>query len=132
MKYLYPAIFTKEEDGIIVSFPDVDGAFTDGATMAEAYENAEDVLNLMLMSYEDDREPILPPTDLDKLEIPAHSIAALVAADTDAYRRKVDTKAIHKNVSIPSWLNTLAIKRNVNFSNVLQNALMKELGVSPA
>ncbi|MCI6085567.1 type II toxin-antitoxin system HicB family antitoxin [Selenomonas sp.] len=132
MKYLYPAIFTKEEDGIIVSFPDVDGAFTDGATMAEAYENAEDVLNLMLMSYEDDREPILPPTDLDKLEIPAHSIAALVAADTDAYRRKVDTKAIHKNVSIPSWLNTLAIKRNVNFSNVLQNALMKELGVSSA
>ena len=100
--------------------------------MAEAYENAEDVLNLMLMSYEDDREPILPPTDLDKLEIPAHSIAALVAADTDAYRRKVDTKAIHKNVSIPSWLNTLAIKRNVNFSNVLQNALMKELGVSSA
>lgn len=132
MKYLYPAIFTKEEDGIIVSFPDVDGAFTDGATMAEAYENAEDVLNLMLMSYEDDREPILPPTDLDKLEIPAHSIAALVAADTDVYRRKVDTKAIHKNVSIPSWLNTLAIKRNVNFSNVLQNALMKELGVSSA
>lgn len=132
MKYLYPAIFTKEEDGIIVSFPDVDGAFTDGATMAEAYENAEDVLNLMLMSYEDDREPILPPTDLDKLEIPAHSIAALVAADTDAYRRKVDTKAIHKNVSIPSWLNTLAMKRNVNFSNVLQNALMKELGVSSA
>ena len=132
MKYLYPAIFTKEEDGIIVSFPDVDGAFTDGATMAEAYENAEDVLNLMLMSYEDDREPILPPTDLDKLEIPAHSIAALVAADTDAYRRKVDTKAIHKHVSIPSWLNTLAIKRNVNFSNVLQNALMKELGVSSA
>lgn len=132
MKYLYPAIFTKEDDGIIVSFPDVDGAFTDGATMAEAYENAEDVLNLMLMSYEDDEETILPPTDLDRLEVPAHSIAALVSADTDAYRRKVDTKAIHKNVSIPSWLNTLAMKRNVNFSNVLQNALMRELGVSPA
>ncbi len=130
MKYLYPAIFTKEEDGIIVTFPDVDGAFTDGATMTEAYENAEDVLNLMLMAQEDDEQEILPPTDLDKLEVPAHSMAALVPADTDAYRRKVDTKAIHKNVSIPSWLNTLAMKRNINFSNILQNALMKELGVS--
>ena len=131
MKYLYPAIFTKEEEGIIVTFPDVDGAFTDGATMAEAYENAEDVLNLMLMSQEDENQEILPPTDLDRLKVPAHSMAALVPADTDAYRRKVDTKAIHKNVSIPSWLNALAMKRNINFSNVLQNALMKELGVSP-
>ena len=130
MKYMYPAIFTKEDDGIIVTFPDVDGAFTDGADMTEAYTNAEDVLNLMLMSFEDDKQAIQPPTDLDQLVLPAHSLAALVPADTDAYRRKTDTKAIHKNVSIPSWLNTLATKRNINFANVLQNALMKVLGVS--
>lgn len=131
MKYMYPAIFTKEDDGIIVTFPDVEGAFADGADMTEAYENAADVLNLLLMSYEDDKQEIQPPTDLDQLALPEHALAALVPADTDAYRRKVDTKAIHKNVSIPSWLNTLATKRNVNFSNILQNALMKELGVSP-
>ena len=60
-------------------------------------------------TQEDDREPILPPTDLDKLEIPAHSIAALVAADTDAYRRKVDTKAIHHRLLLQSCLfSTLA------------------------
>ena len=49
MKYVYPAILTQEDDGIIVSFPDVEGARADGATMEEALENADDVLNLMLL-----------------------------------------------------------------------------------
>ena len=35
-------------------------------------------------------------------------------------------------LSVPAWLDTLAAEHNVNFSNVLQNALMRELGVSKA
>jgi len=34
--------------------------------------------------------------------------------------------------TIPKWLDTLAMERNVNFSNILQNALMRELGVNKA
>ena len=44
MKYVYPAIFTIDKEGIIVTFPDLDDTFTDGDTMEEAFENAEDVL----------------------------------------------------------------------------------------
>ncbi|MBF1695177.1 MAG: type II toxin-antitoxin system HicB family antitoxin, partial [Selenomonas sp.] len=32
----------------------------------------------------------------------------------------------------PRWLDTLAVQHNINFSNILQNALMRELGVSKA
>lgn len=130
MKYIYPAIFTKEDDGIIVSFPDVDGIHTDGGTFEEAYANAEDALALMLWDMEENGREIRKPTPVEQIHLPANSSVALIKADTLAYRRMMDTKAVRKNVSIPHWLNELAVKRNINFSNVLQNALMHELGVN--
>ena len=35
-KYAYPAIFTKEEKGYSVAFPDIEGCFTCGDTLPEA------------------------------------------------------------------------------------------------
>ena len=59
-KYAYPAIFTKEENGYSVAFPDIEGCFTSGATLPEAMELAEDALCLMLYDREEDGEPIPP------------------------------------------------------------------------
>ena len=44
-------------------------------------------------------------------------------------KKRNNKKAIRKNVTIPAWLNELAEEKNVNFSNVLQNALMKKLNI---
>ena len=130
MKYVYPAILTQEDDGIIVSFPDVEGARTDGATMEEALENADDVLNLMLLTMEEKHMDIKPPTPIASLDVPKGSTVALVRADTLAYSKKVDTRAIRKSVSIPAWMDSLAREHNLNFSNVLQNAICRELNIA--
>ena len=45
-------------------------------------------------------------------------------------RRKIDTKVVRKNVSLPSWLNYEADKAGINVSRVLQEALISVLGVS--
>ncbi|MBO6264663.1 MAG: type II toxin-antitoxin system HicB family antitoxin [Acidaminococcaceae bacterium] len=129
MKYIYPALIIKEKDGFIVKFPDLDDVFTDGNTLEEAYKNAEDVLNLMLWDMEEDNSVIPKPSSIDDIKVPENSTVALVKADTLEYRKANDTKSVRKNVSIPSWLNTLATSKNINFSNLLQNALMHELGV---
>ena len=52
-----------------------------------------------------------------------------VYADTDAYRRKHDNRAVKKTLSIPSWLNDQAMQAGVNFSQILQDALKERLGV---
>ena len=130
MKYVYPAILTQEDDGIIVSFPDVEGARTDGATMEEALENAEDVLNLMLLTMEEKHMDIKPPTPIASLDVPKGSTVALVRADTRAYSKKVDTRAVRKSVSIPAWMDSLAREHNLNFSNVLQNAICREMNIA--
>lgn len=40
-----------------------------------------------------------------------------------------DNRTVKKTLTIPSWLNELALERNINFSQTLQEALMKELGL---
>lgn len=129
MKYVYPAILTQEDDGIIVSFPDVEGARADGATMEEALENADDVLNLMLLTMEEKHMDTKPPTPIASLDVPEGSTVALVRSDTFAYSKKVDIRDIRKSVSIPAWMDSLAREHNLNFSNVLQNAICRELNI---
>ena len=131
MKYVYPAIFHPEnEGGFSIFFPDIEGCYTQGDTMVEAVEMAEDALNLMLWDKEESKEPIPSPSipqDI-RLEDPSDCIV-WVSADTFKYRKMYDTKSVKKTLSIPRWLVTLAVDNNVNFSNVLQNALKKQLGV---
>ena len=131
MKYVYPALFHPEDDGIFfISFPDLDGCFTQGSSIAEGIDMAADALNLMLWHMEEERMPIPEPSPLQKLKVEHGDFLPLIGADTLAYRKQHDTKAVRKNLSIPRWLDTLATERNINFSNILQNALMRELGIS--
>ena len=130
-RHVYPAIFHPEkEGGFSIFFPDIEGCYTQGDTMVEAVEMAEDALNLMLWDKEENKEPIPHPSmpqDI-RLEDPSDCIV-WVSADTFKYRKMHDTKSVKKTLSIPRWLDTLATDNNINFSNVLQNALKKQLGV---
>ncbi|MBP3804381.1 MAG: type II toxin-antitoxin system HicB family antitoxin, partial [Oribacterium sp.] len=48
-RYVYPAIFTKEENGLYsVDFPDIKGCVTCGDDLADALYMAQDVLAFTL------------------------------------------------------------------------------------
>ena len=129
-KYVYPAIFTKEaEGGYSVSFPDVKGCYTQGETLTEALEMAEDALGLMLCTYEDKKIEIAVPTDIHDIHVESNQTVSLVLCDTVKIRKEIDNRAVKKTLSIPNWLNAEAESKGVNFSKVLQNALMEYLGV---
>lgn len=129
MKYTYPVIFEPaEEGGFIVSVPDVSGCFTDGETMTEAMEMAKDALEMMLVHYEDNKMQIPPASDIKSIK--TDFIVSYVLADTDEWRKQFDNRAVKKNCTIPAWLNYKAEKASINFSQVLQDALKKILGVS--
>lgn len=129
-KYVFPAIFTKEDVGYSVSFPDVPGCNTQGETLSEALAMAADALNLMLYSCEEDGLPINKPSDIRTLKLEDNEITSLVSADTVEYRRFFDNKAIKKTLTIPNWLNTLSERENINFSAVLQDALIEKLNLN--
>ena len=141
MLVVYPAIFHKAiEGGYIVIFPDFDNGATEGETLNEAISNAEDYMGTWL--YDDFVKGIeLPkPSDINSISlsideedkeyfIENESFKTLVTLDMKKYVQECKSQIVRKNVSIPSWLNELAINNNINFSNVLQEALKKELNV---
>ena len=129
-KYLYPAVFTKEEKGnYSINFPDIQGCNTCGDDVEDGYKMAEDVLALMLTHMEDNKEVIAPPSAINDLAIDQDSFATLISCDTTEYRKLYGSKAVKKTLSIPEWLNTAALEANINFSQVLQEALKVKLGV---
>ena len=128
MKYAYSAIFTPAaEGGYDVKVPDLPGCRTCGDDLADAIFMAEDAISMWLWAAENKNEVIPAATVLQSVEAPR--FINYVYADTDAYRKKNDARAVKKTLSIPSWLNTMAEEAGVNFSQILQEALKARLGV---
>lgn len=128
-KYVYPAVIRYEDDTYYVSFPDIKNCFTDGETLAEALEMAEDVLSLTLCKYEDENKDFPKATDIKVLDNSENETASLIFCDTTEYRKANNNRAVKKTLTIPAWLNTQAEKAGINFSQTLQNALKTQLGI---
>ncbi len=121
MKTAYPAIVHDDTGSFWVEFPDLEGCYSEGETMADAIFNASDALGGYLCSLMD-----------RGIEAPAASAVEDIAADdgivtivvTEPLSYKRSTKSVKKTLTIPEWLNDEAEKRHVNFSSVLQKALI--------
>lgn len=129
-KLFYPALFHKsEEGGFWISFPDFPECFTEGEDMKQAYEMTVEALGLALVNRKEEKEEIPDPSDLDKIQNEDGTIV-IVEFDMLEYQRKHNSKAVKKTLSIPEWLNEEAVSMGVNFSQVLQEALMSKLNIS--
>lgn len=129
MKYVYPVLFTRENDIYNVSVPDLPGCFTFGETLSEAIEMARDAICMWLCDAEDKGENIPKANLITNLSPQKDSFYNLIDADTLEYRKEHDNKAVKKTLTIPSWLNAKAEKEGVNFSQVLQDGLKRRLGL---
>lgn len=137
MLSIYPACFYKEkEGGYSVLFPDFDGAGTCGETFEQAMNMAVDFLagniydlkrckkNIPAVS---DISDVNPDVLYDEYE---DVIVNMVAVDVEEYAKKHFEKSVKKTLTIPSWLNDLAIENHINFSAVLREALENRLNIN--
>ena len=124
-KYYYPAVFTPEKDWYSVVFPDLEGCFTCGDDLHDALCMAQDVLASCLCDMEIDDQVIPTPSYLEDIKTEKNEFVNYITCDTEAYRRLYKKISVKKTLTIPQWLNEAAIVRNVNFSQVLQDALLE-------
>lgn len=131
MKIAYPIIMTKWEKFIVVFIPDFN-INTQGKDIPDSIEMARDAIGLIGTDMEDDGEVLPDASSLDdvRTNAPSNSIVSLVDVDFDEYRKKNDMRAVKKNCTLPSWLNYEAEKANINFSQLLQQALIQKLNLS--
>ena len=134
MKYIYTATFIPNENGTkyYCRVPDLPGCITTGDSLEDAIEMITDAASGWLVVAEDEGNDIQTATPQHELNIPEKTICSIIRIDTFAYRAATDTKAVRKNVSLPAWMATLAEKRGVNCSQVLQDGLMQLLNASHA
>lgn len=128
-KYVYPAIFTPEENGYSISFPDIESCYTSAQTLEDGMVMANDVLCLKLYDMEENGDVIPAASGAKDIAVEGDAFVTLVACDTVEYRKLYDNRAVKKTLSIPAWLNTLAEREGINFSMVLQNALKSQLHI---
>lgn len=124
---IYPAIFIPEDVGYSVTFPGLDGCHTQGESLADAMTMAQEALGLYAIALEEDGFTLPEPRSIQDIQVSDKEFVSYVAVDSTVYRRK--TKAVKKTLTIPEWLNEAAEKQHVNFSSVLQDALVKKLNV---
>lgn len=137
MTIVYPVIFTRtgdEKDTYLVDIPDI-GGMTEGYGISDAIEMARDLIGCKLYEKADAEIPAasaLYNIDPGKGQFAdaGESFASLVDLDLDAYRRKYNSKAVRRNVSLPAWLDKEAEAANINLSRTLQEALKEKLNIA--
>lgn len=129
-RYIFPAIFHFADDGISVEFPDLPGCFSYGNDELQAVTNAKEALELHIFGLEDDSEPIPSPSHIREITVNENETVVLIDIWMKPVRDYMQNKAIKKTLTIPKWLNDVAVENDVNFSQLLQVAIKNYLGIT--
>ena len=128
-RYCFPAVFSYEEgQEISVFFPDLDMA-TSGVNDDDALLSARELLGCVLYGLEEDEEEIPVPTPLADVRVGDNERSVLIDVYMPSIRMAHVNRSVNRTVTLPAWLNAAALERNVNFSQVLQDALKDLLGI---
>ena len=128
-RYFYPAIFIYEPDKeIAVDFPDLKCA-TSGTNDDDALLSARELLGCVLYGLEEDEEEIPAPTPLSEIQVKENERAVLIDVYMPSIRMANINRSVNRTVTLPAWLNAAALERNINFSQVLQDALKSQMNI---
>ena len=132
MKLSYPVCLYPNDNGYTAIVPDLPGCVTEGKNFTDTISMAIDAASLWVLDeLEEGRKPpkASEPSDI-KADEYENGIVSVIMLDMDAYAEKYGNKAVRKNCTIPAWLNTAAEAQHINFSAVLQDALMEQLNIN--
>ncbi|MGL5123731.1 MAG: type II toxin-antitoxin system HicB family antitoxin [Fusobacteriaceae bacterium] len=129
----YPVILTYEDNFIYVGVPDlgIDNYASYGITIEEAIQNAKELITLYLVDFEEGKKDFPKRSSIKDLKDKLENNQELLYVNLWLPYEKSLVKIMYKKktLSIPSWLDILATNKNLNFSQILQSAIKKELGI---
>ena len=130
-RYLYPAVLTYEEGyEIAVTFPDLPGCATSGETDADAVAAGREALGLHLFGMEEDGDELPTPSQAKDIKLEDGEVIAMIDVFMPSVRLNQKNKAVNRTVTLPAWLNAKAVECGINFSQLLQDAIKREISSS--
>ena len=125
-KLTYLAVFEPCENGYSVYFPDLPGCISYGETFDEAQKEAADALGLHIYGMEKDGEQIPQPSKMPNIDpetVPGYLVSP-ISVYPDLVANELDNKRVKTNVTLPAWLKEAAEEQHVNYSKILEAALV--------
>ena len=131
----YLAIFEPdEEEGYTVYFPDVPECYGSGNSYEEAKDNATEALAHRLYRHLRLGMPLPKPSPIPKLrssrlKVPPGRLSTLIKVYPDLIKRDFEDRRIKTTITLPAWLKEIAEEEGVNYSRLLEGALIDYLGI---
>ncbi|HBE77716.1 MAG TPA: pilus assembly protein HicB [Firmicutes bacterium] len=129
-KYIFPFVLTQKENKLVGDFPDLPGCIACGDTEEELFKSAKEAMALHLYGMEEEGYEIPSSSKILDLKLEPGQYIVMIEVSMIPFRDKMRNKAVNKTLTIPKWLDDLAVENGVNFSHVLQDALKTYLGVN--
>lgn len=127
-KLFYPAVFHRAEEGSFkVSFPDIPECLAQGDDLTQAYEMAMEALGLAVAIYDRQKRSLPAGSDPRMIQPEPDDFLVVIGFDLLAYKKHTNSRAVKKTLSIPQWMNEAAMDLELNFSQVLQEALLEKI-----
>ena len=73
------------------------------------------------------QQPLPEASDPSELSPEPGAFLVVIEFDMLAYKKRTSSRAVKKTLSIPEWLNETAMAMDLNFSQVLQEALISKI-----
>lgn len=129
-KISYLAVFEPVEDGYSVYFPDVLGCTSFGETFEKAQSQARVALGLHLYGLEKDGENIPAPSERPEIDPDTTSgyLVSMITVYPEMVKNELDNRRVRTNVTLPAWLKRAAEEKGVNYSQLLEAALLEYVG----
>ena len=124
MVFTYPALVHNDPDGIWLEFPDLPGCQTYSPTIDDLLADAAEALECYIVEELEHSGKLPTPSNIKSITTEGNDFATLIRVDADLAKQ---TKSVKKTLTIPYWLNEKALAAGVNFSKVLQEALLAKL-----
>lgn len=102
---------------------------TSAASFEEAIRMARSAIGDEIISMQEENMEIPKASTKVNLENP-NDVLTYVDIDSNEFRAKFDNRTVKKSLTIPSYLNELGKEQNINFSELLTNALKERLSAN--
>lgn len=128
-KLTYLAVLEPASEGYGVFFPDLPGCISFGKDIEEAQQMGREALELHIYGMEKDGDPIPTPSKSLSKEDAECGIITAITVLPDLVKNEMENRRVKTNVTIPAWLKEAAESQHVNYSKLLEVALLDYLNV---
>jgi predicted RNase H-like HicB family nuclease len=111
----------------MAAFPDLEGCATNAKTLEEAIIQAQNVLEDYMALIERHGMTIPDATPYETISVPDGGVSQRIAVSMRGARKRWEDRSVNRMVTLPAWLDEKGREANLNFSQLLQAAVAREL-----